>query len=678
MLPQRLKRNLTDYPLQLLQLLKNIDIDVKSYFRYYQQLVLHVYNNPIEGQKGIMADHEMGLGKTMTAVGLAIFMKEQGYDPIVFLPKPLRENFESSVARYLQIVGKDPKIAEIFRYVSYNSSNMLKQVKRSVTTDDEDELMEKYLDENTRKLLMEVKDLNGKFVIVDEAHNLFRRITNGSAAAIELYNIIMASPRVKLLFLSGTPISADLFEIVPCINMLAGQVVLPDTYSDFRRYFVDEETNSIKNAHILRNRLVGLISYISHETSSKIAEFYQIEGEKPTTNNEDFPEEYPMIIRRLPMTQYQYIRYLQAREKETNEGKGYFGAPAAPGALTKPKSDRSTSYRVRSRQISNFAPPQWWDYKADEAAQLSRLTAEELAQSCKYPEILAITDRHRGQVGILYSQFTGVGGIGPLVLVLKENGWKYWTDKSQGRKFAVLTGNTSEEEKAQIEAAMRDPQNMHGALVEFLIVSSKGAEGIDTKYARYTIQMDPYWKKHRELQFRARAARFRSHAELPPDERNVQPYMLVATHAESASTQELAQKTTDEEIWENAEHSQQLIESMEELVFKPVSIECSLSGFKHCHICTPTGQPLFTEGNNIIQAINTDLASRNPCQEYKEVHIAAESIIFNGQEYYYIKDEASLFGYKIFENNAEIGGYIPLDESLPEFAEICAQIATKK
>jgi hypothetical protein len=64
------------------------------------------------------------------------------------------------------------------------------------------------------------------FAIVDEAHNLFNAITNGAKNALALYDLIMETRNIRLIFMSGTPIINDPFELVPCFNMIRGKINL--------------------------------------------------------------------------------------------------------------------------------------------------------------------------------------------------------------------------------------------------------------------------------------------------------------------------------------------------------------------------------------------------------------------------------------------------------------------
>ena len=50
------------------------------------------------------------------------------------------------------------------------------------------------------------------------------------------------------------------------------------------------------------------------------------------------------------------------------------------------------------------------------------------------------------------------------------------------KSYAVITGDTSYEERARIQAAYNAPENLRGGVIAALLVSKAGAEGLDWVY----------------------------------------------------------------------------------------------------------------------------------------------------------------------------------------------------
>ena len=134
------------------------------------------------------------MGKSRLALTAAA---QSNREVVFFLKKSLLPDIQSKMKKLGKII-KVPKI----NFISINASNVIDQLDRSLD-----------LLNNT---------LDGKFIIVDEAHHFFNSIVNMSENALKLYRKIKEAKNIKILFLSGTPIVKSVFEIVPCFNMLAG------------------------------------------------------------------------------------------------------------------------------------------------------------------------------------------------------------------------------------------------------------------------------------------------------------------------------------------------------------------------------------------------------------------------------------------------------------------------
>jgi SNF2 family DNA or RNA helicase len=179
-------------------------------------------------------------------------------------------------------------------------------------------------DYNLMEKIMEIEKhntrgdfLENSLVIVDEAHNLFNSITNGSKTAMKFYDMIMATSNIKILFLTGTPIINSPFEIVCCFNMLYGYKFFPEIKEDFYDWFVDEANVKIKNKSRLGNYLLGKVSYYGSRFS-----------QDKKLSRKEFPKELPIIIRKVPMSIYQYSIYSNMRFTERSESaKKYTKAP---------------------------------------------------------------------------------------------------------------------------------------------------------------------------------------------------------------------------------------------------------------------------------------------------------------------------------------------------------------
>ena len=181
--------------------------------------------------------------------------------------------------------------------------------------------------------------------------------------------------------------------------------------------------------------------------------------------------------------------------------------------------------------------------------------------SPKYASIIRKINEIPGS-SLVYSQFNTAEGLGLLGYALEANGYTEITFKTVGgylefsdrtlesfngpqenaKRFITFTGAKSLDERktvlnlfnANIESlppaikrvvqASRLTNNQRGEICRVIGITGAGAEGISLKCCRAVHIMEPYWNKVRTEQVKGRAVRICSHADLPPDERDVRIY----------------------------------------------------------------------------------------------------------------------------------------------------------
>lgn len=437
--PDTLDRTNTNFPSQLTALLRRALVEMKEdeFLRYYQYLVKVYMTDPVYGvgskggARGLLVYHLMGMGKTYL-VSIALEMADR-YQVIVMAPKAVQANFTRSIEVLVRRMHPDApdidariaRAKKAVKLVSQNAHNTVEQVIRATA----------YVTPKNKKPGERTGALDGAFLIVDEAHNFFRAIVNSAdprTNARELYNIIMSAKNLRLLFLTGTPIAKNPFELVPCFNMLAGREILTTQYSTFAATFLSD-TGAINKA-LLANRIFGLVSYIGYGTKLKSDISAKASGQSTTLaeprSDGGFPEVFPHEVIRVEMSQRQYWEYLQIRTKESEESKGFAGREAQ--ALALPGSDRQggSTYHVRSRARGNFAPaPEFTGRlgltESEHIAKIDvgALPAEAFTEESA-PKLALATKMVFEAPGpsIIYSQFKGIGGLAPMARFLSLAG----------------------------------------------------------------------------------------------------------------------------------------------------------------------------------------------------------------------------------------------------------------
>jgi superfamily II DNA or RNA helicase len=231
-------------------------------------------------------------------------------------------------------------------------------------------------------------------------------------------------------------------------------------------------------------------------------------------------------------------------------------------------------------------------------------------------------------------------------------------------KYAVISGETPSELRDKIIQIFNSPEKMHGGLIKTILVSKTGAEGLDLKNIRETHQIEPYWDKSRDAQLIARAVRVGSHDDLPKEERDVQPYLYIATKNtemwDLMRKEDREESSIDELFNSRAIEKYKLNMEFRELLSQ-VSIECQIFGYDHCRVCAPTNQILYKDDAMV------DVKLPDPCNTLIETEVSATEIEYDEKKYYYIKKSSLDTDTDItfYEYNDNLGGYSPIDPASP-------------
>jgi superfamily II DNA or RNA helicase len=597
-------RNNTSFSSKITSKLKNLytiyqtDKKWNNILNYYQYIILNILTNDdyiISDSRGLLLYFTMGIGKTRTAAAIALLL--QPMKVIIILPKSLQKNFENTFSYVEKEIGKfyDSKL-HFISMDAYNSAKQLENVENSI---------------------------NNSLIIIDEAHNFFKSVINSTkeSNAIKIYNQIMNAKNIKILLLTGTPISKDPFELVPCINMLAGTELLPIYYEQFNNLYIDYVNNKIINKDFLANRLMGMVSYMTLESSDM------------------FPTELPTIVSKVEMSSIQYRKYLQVREKEEIQKKSssYSSSNNKPSPMSIQQQKSMSSYYIQSRSASNYVNP---------------LPNESITND-NSPKMALIADRVLNCPGlsIVYSQFVNTHGLKQLTIFLKKVGFKEYKNASEKLQYAFYTGEVNTKYRDEIITIFNSDANKHGAILKVLLLSKTGAEGLDLKNVRETHQMEPYWDLARTNQLKARAIRFSSHLSLPLEERTVQPYIYISIANKKMydDMKEKESKTIDEIFYERALEKYNIITQFFTLL-QEVSIECSYFERNNCYVCNPTNERLFT----MDPVLDTKLS--NLCVKYVEEEKDVLSVTIDNDVYYY-----SINPFVVYKYNLLLDGYTEVE-----------------
>ena len=647
-------RNNTDYPVSVLKYMEKIKHDTHDVLQYHQKIVQQFFID--SKNRGLLIYHGTGMGKTMLAVAISDVMK-QHRQVIILSPKSLQTNFKKEIHKYMKLLDKKHEDTEKsidlhYKFVSSNASNVLKQLENRNKSKDEIKF-EKDLEISNNI------NLEGTLVIIDEAQNFFNAVTNKSGNAMGMYNAIMNAKNIKLVFLSATPIINDPFEISPIFNMLYGGRLLPESLDDFHNLYIDSEKNSIKNRDKLKNRIFGLLSYTG--------DWWRTGGilkQGEIIKREHFPDQYPTIIEKVQMSSEQYSAYSIARDAEKMSN----------------SSVASSSYRMGSRQISNFLVPEIAKTKIIDTKKyiknIDKITDYHFERleifSPKMKKVYENICKHPG-LSVVYSSFVSGEGLKIFSKILEYYEWEkfdiHQTNIPEKKKYAIMSGEVATDERDDIIARFISKDNINGDNIKLLMISSVGSEGLDLRNVRSVHIIEPYWNYGRIEQIIARAVRYKSHIDYEDEkDKNVQPYIYLSDYPANyvfkpTKREPKNEKTTDVYLYDRSIKNKQLIDKMYATMIE-ASIDCSIhikTAPKNiqqkikCLMCNPTHEKMFHPD------INIDMKIENPCVELSKSTVNVEEIIYLDKSYYYKKDDNG--NILIYEFSDLMGHYVEMNRS---------------
>lgn len=326
----------------------------------------------------------------------------------------------------------------------------------------------------------------GDMLIVDEAHRLR---TPGTKSQ----QIIKRSPALKKLFLTGTPLYNNPADLGNLVNLAAGQKLLPDNLADFEAGYMDrEEINPGWWASNIRGIRPGAKStLVNQEKLKRTLEQWVDYHENEQT---DFPTRKDETID-VPLGGKQLDLY-NAVLGQAPAWVQYKIKQNLPPSRSELKN--LNAFLTGGRQIS--VSPGGFDESLT-PAQAAELSPKIQTAFQRFKDSLSANPAHKA---LIYSNFLDAG-VAPYEALLQRDKIPY------GR----ITGQQTKKERDKLVREYNDN------ILRALLVSSAGGEGLDLKGTRQIQLLDPHWNKEKLEQVIGRGIRYKSHAALPEDQRNV-------------------------------------------------------------------------------------------------------------------------------------------------------------
>ncbi len=338
-------------------------------------------------------------------------------------------------------------------------------------------------------------DLSKNLMIVDEAHRIRDPATQG-------HSVFKNTPAAKRMFLTASPIYNHPADLASLVNLAAGEKVLPNDRAGFEQ----EYTRMEKVNPGFWGRLRGVQPgerRVLHNTEKLRGILNQWVDYHQSEDRTEFPSSKVEDIK-VPMS---------AKQQDINDAlldKAPFwvkykirkGLPPS-----KQESKQLNSFLGMQRQVSN-SPQAYSDgMTTEEAVQHSPKIQEAFK---RFQDAMAKNPEHKA---VVYSNYLK-SGLDPYKHLLDQHKIPY----------GVFSGEMGKAERDQLV------QDYNANKLRNLLISSAGAEGLDLKGTRQIQILDPHFNEEKINQVTGRGIRFRSHAHLPEDQRNVNVERYLSTN----------------------------------------------------------------------------------------------------------------------------------------------------
>lgn len=446
---------------------------------------------------------------------------------------------------------------------------------------------------------------------------------------------------------------------------------LPMDEEEFEKKFVDKVNNTAKNENLFMRRSLGCVSYFEYEKSDLFPDIID-EGPTKVDMSDYVKNKYVKVrtseisrekLRRMDNDDDSTQTYKTFSRAICNF--------AFPDEIERPYASDLRSSVIgldeideENKKILNDEVEK--DDKENakrKEKDLKKITEEKLKEaldkleknekkylvddleeySPKFKKILENINNSPGST-LIYSQFRTTEGLGILKLVFKANGYAEFKIKKSKTgyeldmkeedynkpKFAEFTGDKEKNDillsvfnnnfnnlpdkikkkldKLHSSKKKQSDGNLRGSIIKILMITKSGSEGISLKNVRQVHIVEPYWNKIRMDQVIGRAARTKSHMDLPKNERFINVYKYLSVFSEKQLEDKKLENfdnglTTDEVIYNIAIRKNKINSKFLSLL-KSSAVDCSLYKKNHPQVKKCFSFPINIDPDQLIIEYN--------------------------------------------------------------------------
>ena len=470
----------------------------------HQQTVVDYFKTSVH--KGLLLFHQLGSGKTCTAIYTADSMLQSNLVSKVFILSPgnLRKTW---VDEYCKKCGLNNEyIRDKIVFITYNFN-----IEKSVSH----------------------FDFNNSLVIIDETHNLINGVKNQSKNPLSLYNKILNSD-CKVLALSGTPIYKSIDEF-----LILGKILKVDEFNN-----IEDITNPDKLSEIISfypgssseyyPRVIMKKPFKILMTDKQLEKFNKINNFEIRTRMAGMPKkgikDYIIVYQRWMLA----IKYMSSRQVSN-----FFYDDVDIINTEKVKK------RLEDKRTENGG---WINSGLFKNKDLLKRFSPKF--TCLFVNIIM----HWNSKHVLLTTFKDKSGVKLIHSILSLC----------GITSVIYSGDINDTERDRILTKFNDPNNRQGQIVKILLLTEAGIEGISIKEAQHFHILETSTVPNKTKQGIGRVVRFRSHIDMPIKER----YVNIWKYWSVTSLDEKEDKGVDSILYKKGLKSSKVVENFFEILKK--------------------------------------------------------------------------------------------------------------
>ena len=538
------------------QIVHDNDI-LKMNLTTYQMFVRNFMSN-YTPYNGMILFHGLGTGKTCSAITICEeyrnYLKKSGKQHRIYvlsMSSAITENFEYQLFNETQLEQVNNKwicnscigdkfLQEIdpYQLVTMDKQTIYKLIKAQINNyyvfsgcvGFANDFLSNIANKNEYAKTKYIKDkYEGSLFILDEVHNIKEDTDPKSFSSV--LTTIVETTTIKLLMMTATPAFNSCQDFVFLSKILNKNDKLP-FIDDVKTIFNSNDDFIEGGEDVLNQHLHGYVSYVKGENpySFPYRIYPTIKYKHPVNSSYNLKH---LQIFPVPLSQQQSEKYISMTD--TVKGQDLLGHIALQMSLIAYPDDYTKIGEAMKIDKEEKGKLPIFSYKTSDHF----FNNENLNQySGKLFQIQNIMKKFDG-IGLIYVKQIKEG-VCPVAIALEAIGYKLvdkynhrtnlctnYSKKDNGKNYIVLNPFLDINIQEMI-SIINDKSNSDGNRIKIVIITDALSEGVDFKNIRQMHIVNPWWNLSQIEQIIGRAVRFRSHKDLPFENRNVEIFMHTA------------------------------------------------------------------------------------------------------------------------------------------------------